>query len=139
MKVTWVVVTFVCCFVLGWGLVLLAQPPGAMLFPEPVAPGVPPGGMLGWMFTFAILANGIMKRMKTYAWFPVIAQGAGRINVAMAGLLAAGAAIGIHTTFDAGTLTITGLTLSSVCHVGGEWVRQWALQQFTYQAMRSEY
>lgn len=110
---------------------------------EATQPGVPPAAVppsetLGWMFTFGIFANYVMRKMRQSQWFPWAKEGAGKINVVLAGLLAALSAAGIHTEFDqaAGTFLVTGLTLTGLLHFVGEWMRQWALQQFTYQTMK---
>lgn len=52
----------------------------------------------------------------------------------IAWMIAAASAVGIHATFDAaaGSLLITGLTLSGILATGGEVVRQYVLQQITY-------
>lgn len=99
---------------------------------------VPPSETLGWMFTFGIIANYIMRKMKESSKFAWLHTGAGKINIGFAAFLAAISALGIHTEFDSaeGSLLITGLSATSVVKFGGEWVRQWALQQWTYQTMR---
>lgn len=122
-----------------------AQPTPTIAQAEATRPGVPPASVppsetLGWMFTLGIVSNGLMRKMRESSWFPWVKLGAGKMNVALAGMLAAVSAVGIHTEFDkaAGTVLITGLTLSGIAHFGGEWLRQWTLQQFTYQTMKSD-
>lgn len=136
---------------------LLALPIGghlsAQAVPDPVTtaqaegtrPGVPPASVppsetLGWMLTLGIVSNMLMRKAKDAAWLPWLRDGAGKVNVAVAALLAAAAALGIHTEFDAagGTLLISGLTGASLLHFAGEWLRQYALQHLTYRAMARE-
>ena len=139
----------------AWGgllVILLLLTSGALAQPVTVAqaeatqPGVPPApvppsGTLGWMFTAGVVANYFMRKLKEWDWVPVIQEGAGKVNVALAAVLALATSLGIHTEFDAaaGSLLITGLTWTGVFHFAGEWVRQLAIQQFTYQSMRVEY
>jgi hypothetical protein len=131
----------VLILLLGPGM-LAQQPPVTLTEAEAVKPGipplpVPPSETLGWMFTLGVVANALMKKLKTWQWVPKIEDGAGRVNVAMAALFALATSLGIHTEFDAqaGSLLITGLTWTSLLHFGGDWLRQYALQQFTYQSM----
>jgi hypothetical protein len=68
-----------------------------------------------------------VERMRRSSWFPWVNEHTHRY---VAALVAAGAAIGVHVTFDqaAGQLTITGLHLAQVPHALQELVRTWALQ-----------
>lgn len=127
---------------LGWRLA--AQPPVTITEAEATQPAVPPAPVppsetLGWMFTLGILSNALMKRMQTSAWLPWVKSGAGKINIVIAGLLAAISAAGIHTEFDkaAGTFLVTGLTVTGIVHFLGEWIRQWALQQWTFNTTKT--
>ena len=120
------------------------EPPVTTAEAEATRPGVPPAPVppsetLGWMFTFGVLANYAMKKMRDSAWFPMVKEGAGKVNVAVAGVLSALAAAGIHSEFDqvAGTLVVTGLTWAGIAHFGGEWVRQWALQQWMWHTTKT--
>ena len=139
-----------------WGLLLLtlvllaprlvAQQPVTTTSAEATRPGVPPGNVppsetLGWGFCFSIIVNEFMKRLKKSAIVPWMTAGTGRVNAAVAAVLAAVSAAGIHTEFDsaAGSLLITGLTVTSLLHFGGEWVRQWTLQHFVYHATKEPY
>ncbi len=136
--------------VIGWPIGrMVAQAPAPQVTvaeAESTRPGVPPASVppsetLGWMFTFGILVNEAMKRMKASAWFPWMVSGRGKVNIIIAALLAGASAAGIHTEFDqaAGTFLVTGLTWTGIAHFGGEWLRQWTLQQFTYQAMKPDH
>lgn len=119
------------------------EPPVTVAEAEAVTPNIPPAPVrpsdtLGWMLTLAIISNGLMRKLQDSKLFPMIYQGAGKINIAIAAVLAAATSVGIHTSFDAGagTFLITGLHLDSIIHFAGEWLRQYALQHFTYQASR---
>jgi hypothetical protein len=134
----------VLVLLLGQGMVA-QQPPVTISEAEATTPGVPPMSVppsetLGWMFTAGVIANYVMRKFKEWEWVPKIADGAGKINVAMAAVFALATSLGIHTEFDAqaGSLLITGLTWTSVFHFGGDWLRQLALQQFTYQSMKED-
>ncbi len=111
---------------------------------EATRPGVPPSSVppsetLGWMLALGYVSNWLMRCMKQSSWFPMIRAGAGKINLVLAGLLAALAAAGIHTEYDkvAGTFLITGLTLTSIVHFLGDWLRQWAIQQWTFNTTKT--
>lgn len=113
---------------------------------EATQPGVPPAAVppsetLGWSFAFGVIVNEIMKRLKKSNLLPWMSQGTARANALVAAALAALAAAGIHTEFDqaAGSLLITGLTLTNVLHFGGEWLKQWAMQHFMYHATKEPY
>ena len=138
----------VLLFLLPLG-VLTAQPPlepqVTIAQAEATSPGVPPTPVppsetLSWQLTFGVIVNEVMKRLKQSALVPWMKAGTANANVMVAALLSAIAAAGIHTEFDqvAGTLLITGLTISSVVHFLGEWLRQYALQHFLYYAAQKE-
>jgi hypothetical protein len=121
-------------------------PPVTVAEAESTRPGVPPGSIppsqtLGWMLTFGVISNYIMRKMKESPWFPMVKDGAEKANLAVAGLLSFLSSVGIHTEFDAsaGSLLFTGLTLGSIIHFGGDWVQQWALQQLAYKSMKKDY
>lgn len=113
---------------------------------ESVAPGVPPGPVpptdtFSWQVGLAIFSNRLIRWLKDKRSIPIVREGAGWINVALSLVLASGAALGIHTQFDAaaGTLAITGLTLTSIIHFGGESFRQYLFQQLAYEVTKEKY
>lgn len=139
--------TLVALLIVAWLVpfaVRAQSPPVTISQAEAVKPGVPPAPVppseaLSWQLGLAITANEVMRRLKASPKMSWIKDGAGTINVALSVVLAVATSLGIHTEFDAvkGTFIATGLTLTSIVHFGGEFIRQYAFQQFTYQASKS--
>ena len=74
----------------------------------------------------------LVKKWKAVPW---IAADTVKVNRWIAVAASFLAAIGIHTTFnsEAGVLTITGLTLTSIVTFAWTWVRGFVMQELTYQ------
>lgn len=73
------------------------------------------------------------KRSKWFPWLNECTETANRIAaIAIAGA----SAIGVHLIFspEAGTLTITGLTWHGIATTSGDWLKQWAIQNFFYRS-----
>jgi|GraSoiStandDraft_29_1057270.scaffolds.fasta_scaffold2489831_1 hypothetical protein len=78
-----------------------------------------------------------MELLKKASWLPWINRSTDTVNRIVAGTLAVGTALGIHTKFDPqhGTLLITGLTLASIAHFGFDWVRSFVFQEMIYKGV----
>ena len=82
----------------------------------------------------AAISSWAIERMTRAAWFPVIKQeSTAKVKRAFSWMVAAlaGAGIGLSSTFDAGTLTvtITGLSVATVIHFLWDIVTQVAMQE----------
>ena len=95
----------------------------------------PDSNVLASQITASAVIVWLMQQLKNAKWFPAITHQTGRLNRIVAVILAAGAAIGIHATFDqaAGTLMITGLTATGLAHGAWMWLKSFALQEIIYQ------
>ena len=94
-----------------------------------------PNELTGSAITAYLVAE-ILEMLKRSTWFPWITHQTAVLN-RVAGIVIAGvSALGVHVVFsaDAGTLTITGLTASGILATLGNWLKQWAMQQFAYRS-----
>jgi hypothetical protein len=80
--------------------------------------------------TMGTLFAGVLAYLKTAKWIPFVNKHSATINHIFLLLASAGTAIGVHAVWDsaAGSLTITGLSLTAILHGIWEWSKQWALQ-----------
>lgn len=92
------------------------------------------GDLVATQVTVSALIVYALQWIKRSSWVPWITEHTKALNRWIAALVAAAAAIGIHTEFDAtaGTLVITGLTLAGIAHGLFEWARSWIFQQMIY-------
>lgn len=76
----------------------------------------------------------LLERLKRARWFPWLSAEKEKVTQWVAAALAALAALGIHTEFDAtkGVLIISGLTVAGVLHGGFEVLRSLAFQELIY-------
>ena len=77
----------------------------------------------------------IIQRLKNAKWFKLLTPNTKYLNIAASLFAAAIAATGIHYTFDsqAGTLTITGLTLAGILTAVWTWAKSFVLNEIIYQ------
>jgi hypothetical protein len=87
--------------------------------------------------TAAYASAAMMQWLKHKPWFPFLVEGNDHLNRAFAVVVAIGASVGIHFTFDAeaGSLMITGLILTNVLHAGWASIQQYAFQQFMFRSV----
>lgn len=134
-----------CLFAIWLAVALISRivsaqqpPPVTVAQAEATQPGVPPAPVppsetFGWSITLGLLANAIMRKMKDSPRVAWIKDGAGSINVALSGFMAFLASAGLHTEFDQATwgFVISG-SLMGMLHFTGDWIKQWALQQWVF-------
>lgn len=85
--------------------------------------------------TSAIVVAAI-QWLKSSRFFPWITKESGAMSRFVSALLAAGAAVGIHTTWDpsAHALTITGLTAFGIALATWEWAKSFVLNELIYRS-----
>jgi len=78
--------------------------------------------------------------LKRSSLFPWIGDHTAGLNRCLAATLAALAAIGINFHYDAaaGSLLITGLTLTSIATFVVEWLRGWIMQELLYGVLKGK-
>ena len=81
----------------------------------------------------------ILQWLKNQSWFPWLSEKTDNLNRSVAVILSGLAAAGIHMTFDteAGTLTVTGLTLATVVTGGWAWLKSYASQEMIYRIVKA--
>lgn len=86
-----------------------------------------------WSAVVAWMSSRAIEIGKNISWLPLKPY-ASAWNAWASRFIAAVAALGIHSSFDGatGTLTITGLTLIGVFHSVGEYAKQKMLQEVAY-------
>jgi hypothetical protein len=76
----------------------------------------------------------LLQWAKNTRKIPWITQDTATLNRLLSALAAAAAAVGIHASYSAGTLTITGLTLSGIVLAALTWLKAFAFNEIIYQA-----
>ena len=94
----------------------------------------PPGDPLSWQLTLAAVSTYLVQYLKRSTWFPVYASSSVMAQRVVSAFVAACAAVGIHMQFDstAGTLAVTGLTVATIWHLGGQVMQQYVFQHVMY-------
>jgi hypothetical protein len=87
------------------------------------------------MLTASAISVYLIQRLKSASWFKLLTPNTKYLNIAASLFAAAIAATGIHYTFDpnAGTLTITGLTIAGILTALWTWAKSFALNELIYQ------
>jgi hypothetical protein len=82
----------------------------------------------------AMAATYGFELLKRAPWFPWVQVAGGRLNAYAGAAVAALSSLGIHVAYDgaAGSLLITGLTLTGAAAALLEFGRQWLFQQFIF-------
>jgi hypothetical protein len=87
---------------------------------------------LGTSALVAYVVSAGLERLKAASWFPYLTIRTAGLNRLVSIILAAGSVAGIQTAYEAGTLTVTGLTLAGIVGALVEVGRQWVVQQLIY-------
>lgn len=84
----------------------------------------------------AYLVAEVLQLLKESSWFPWLTAETAKANRIAGIVIAAVSAVGVHMTFspDSGTLVVSGLTASGILTMGGDWLKQWAMQQFAFRS-----
>jgi hypothetical protein len=87
------------------------------------------------ILTASAISVYIIQRLKSWNWFTLLSPTSKYANMAASVFTAALGATGIHYTFnpDAGTLTLTGLTLTGILTALWTWAKSFALNELIYQ------
>jgi len=85
---------------------------------------------LGTQVTLALMGAGILQWLKNRAWLPFVNAHSATINHVIMIISSGLFAIGIHFVWDsaAHSLTITGLSLTTILHGLFLWAKQWTYQ-----------
>jgi len=80
--------------------------------------------------TLSTLLSGVLAYLKAKAWIPWFSKHSATINHLFLLASSAGTAIGVHAVWnhEAGSLTITGLSLITIAHGIWEWAKSWSMQ-----------
>ena len=80
----------------------------------------------------------IIQWLKNTKLIPFMGQHTSGINRIVAWVMAFLAGTGIHYQFDhaTGTLTLTGLTVATILHTGGDTIKSYALQWLVYRGVK---
>lgn len=91
--------------------------------------------VIGTQVTVSAVAVYLLEKAKKAKWFPLVQAGSPAVNRVVAVLVALATAAGIHFSFDAGTLTVSGLTGENFIHLAGEAIRAFVFQEGIYQTV----
>jgi hypothetical protein len=87
---------------------------------------------LGTSALVAYVVSAGLERLKASSWFPFMTAQTAGLNRIVSIIVAAGSVAGINVVYAAGTLTVTGLTLTGIVGALVEIGRQWVIQQIIY-------
>lgn len=95
--------------------------------------------LIATQFSSAAVVVWIIQYLKSAGRLAWITQDTGRLNRVISAVLALATAAGIHYQFDstAGTLTVTGLTLTNGLHFMWAAAQQFIGQELLYEAVYS--
>lgn len=86
--------------------------------------------------TISTIVVVVMEHLKRATWFPWLKAEGDKMNRAIAALMAAITAVGIHYTYDAsaagGTLVFTGISWAALGHGVWHWLQSYATQEVIY-------
>jgi hypothetical protein len=80
---------------------------------------------------------GLLQWLKKAPWFPLLSKETQNLNRVIAILLSFLAALGVHTTFANGVLTVTGLTTMGILTAGYNWIFSFVTQQGLFKLLVS--
>ncbi|MDE2103024.1 MAG: hypothetical protein KGL39_37615 [Patescibacteria group bacterium] len=79
-----------------------------------------------------LLASWILERLKGAAWLPFVNKQTAPIFAGLASLVSA---VGVHVSYQGGTLMVTGLTLTGIITIGWAWMKQQVFQEVMYRGL----
>jgi len=87
------------------------------------------------VLTASAVSVWVIQRLKHAAWFQMLTPSTATLNRLASFIAAAATATGIHVAFSAGTLTITGLTLSGIVAAVIAWFKSYVMNELIYQGV----
>jgi len=97
------------------------------------APGSGSIEKMSTQLTVSAVVVAAMQWFKNSKYFPWLTTETAKLNRAVAVILAGAAAVGVHTQFSGGTLTITGLSVMGILGLAWEWLKSFVYQQLIFQ------
>jgi hypothetical protein len=91
-------------------------------------------------FTTSALTVAGLQWLKAQPWFPLVADGKGKLNRIVAAFVAFCTSLGVHFVWNGAehTLVISGLTFSTIAASVYHWASQMATQEVIYRATRQK-
>ena len=87
------------------------------------------------VLTASAVSVWVIQRLKHATWFQMLTPSTVTLNRLASFIAAAATATGIHVAFSAGTLTITGLTLSGIAAAVIAWFKSYVMNELIYQGV----
>jgi hypothetical protein len=87
------------------------------------------------VLTASAVSVWIIQQLKSATWFKVLTPSTATLNRLASIIAAAATATGIHVAFSAGTLTITGLTLTGIIAAVIAWFKSFVMNELIYQGI----
>lgn len=94
--------------------------------------------VFGQTFGAGCVAVFLINWLKNASWFPLLQKDWKTAQRLWSIVLAAASAAGVHVVFAAGTLSISGLTLTGILTAGWAWIKAFSMQEFVYQATKQQ-
>lgn len=90
------------------------------------------------MLTASAVSVWIIQQLKKAKWFALLTPSTATLNRLASMIAALATATGIHMAFAAGTLTITGLTLTGIVAALIAWFKSFVMNEIVYQAVANK-
>lgn len=90
------------------------------------------------VLTFSAVSVFVIQKLKQAKWFTLITPDSKTMNTIASAVAAALAATGVHIAFasDTGTLTVTGLSMTTIGAGAWAWLKSFVLNEWIYQSTR---
>lgn len=97
---------------------------------------IPDASVLGTQFTASAVSVFVINWLKGQKWLPFVNANSKWLNRTIALATSGASAMGIHWAWSAGTLTVTGLSLTAILAGVWMWLKSFALQEWIYQSSK---
>lgn len=90
------------------------------------------------VLTASAVSVWIIQELKKAKWFQLLTPSTATLNRLASMLAAVATATGIHVAFSAGTLTISGLTLTGIIGAVIAWFKSFVMNELIYQGIANK-
>lgn len=87
------------------------------------------------VLTASAVSVWIIQQLKNWKWFKLLTPSSATLNRVASVIAAVFTATGIHVVFNSGTLTITGLTLTTILAASIAWFKSFVMNELIYQGV----